>query len=139
MSLLYFARRNGLHHSRGFTLLEVLIAMVIFGTTVTFLLRNINEQQRAHSEIGIKTIAHWVAMNKMAETRMDKQWPSIGVTRGEIEMRERNWYWLQTVSKTTEAKLRQIEIEVRLEESDENPADRLIGFIGEKSDNEESR
>ena len=124
---------------RGFTLLEVLIAMVIFGTTVTFLLQNINEQQRAHSEIGIKTIAHWVAMNKMAETRMEKQWPNIGVTRGEMEMRERKWYWLQTVSKTTEAKLRQVEIEVRLEESDEHPAHRFIGFIGEKGDNEEFR
>jgi general secretion pathway protein I len=128
-----------MNRKSGFTLLEVLIAMVIFGTTVTFLLRNINEQQLAHSEIGIKTIAHWVALNKMAEVRMQEQWPSIGVTRGETEMRDRKWFWLQTVSKTTEPKLRQVEIEVRLEESDENPADRFIGFIGEKGDNENSR
>lgn len=118
---------------QGFTLLEVLVAMVIFGTTVTFLLQNLNEQQRAHSEIGIKTVAHWVAMNKMAETRMQKSWPNIGVTRGEIEMRHRKWYWLQTVSKTTEKQLRQIEIEVRLEEEDEHPATRFTGFIAEKS------
>ncbi|TQV73923.1 type II secretion system protein GspI [Aliikangiella marina] len=118
----------------GFTLLEVLIAMVIFGTTVTFLLKNLNEQQRAHSEITIKTIAHWVALNKMAETRLQPKWPNIGVTRGEAEMRNRTWYWLQTVSKTTEKDLRQIEIEVRLEESDENPATRFVGFIAEKDD-----
>lgn len=120
--------------NRGFTLLEVLVAMLIFGITVTFLLKNLNEQQRTHGEITIKTVAHWVALNKMAETRLEPKWPNIGVTRGEVEMRNRTWYWLQTVSKTTEKELRQIEIEVRLEESDENAATRFVGFIAEKSD-----
>ncbi len=118
--------------ARGFTLLEVLIAMVIFGTTVAFLLRNINGQQRAHSDVAIRTTAHWVAMYKMAETRMDGKWPSIGVTRGDMEMRDHKWFWLQTVSKTSEKKLRQITIEVRLEESDELPATRFEGFIASK-------
>jgi len=117
----------------GFTLLEVLIAMVIFGTTVTFLLRSINDQQRVHLDIKIKTVAHWVALNKMAETRMDTKWPSTGVTRGDVEMRDHQWFWLQTVSKTTEKKLRQVEIEVRYDESDDLPATRFIGFIGEKT------
>jgi len=119
--------------NKAFTLLEVLIAMVIFGTTVTFLLRNINDQQRVHTDIGIKTVAHWVALNKMAETRIDKKWPNIGVTRGDVMMREHKWFWLQTVSKTTEKKLRQIEIEVRFDVSDELPATRFVGFIAEKN------
>ena len=113
----------------GFTLLEVLIAMVIFGTTVAFLLRNINDQQRVHADIAIKTVAHWVALNKMAQNRIDGEWPPIGVTRGDSEMREQTWYWLQTVSKTSEPELRQIEIEVRLLQSDELPATRFVGFM----------
>lgn len=120
------------HKMKGFTLLEVLIAMAIFGTTVAFLLRNINDQQRAHGDVAIKTIAHWVAMNKMAETRMAGKWPNIGVTRGEAEMRNHKWFWLQTVSKTTEKKLRLIVIEVRLNESDELPATRFEGFMASK-------
>lgn len=118
--------------SKGFTLLEVLIAMVIFGTTVAFLLRNINDQQRAHADVAIRTVAHWVAMNKMAETRMSEKWPNIGVTRGDMEMRNHKWYWLQTVSKTSEKKLRLIVIEVRLNESDELPATRFEGFLASK-------
>ena len=117
----------------AFTLLEVLIAMVIFGTTVSFLLRNINDQERVHLDIKIKTVAHWVALNKMAETRIAKTWPSIGVTRGDAEMRDHKWYWLQTVSKTTEKEMRQVEIEVRYEQSDELPATRFVSFIGEKT------
>ncbi len=118
----------------GFTLLEVLVAMVIFGTTVAFLLRNINDQQRLHTDIGIKTIAHWVALNKMAEVRVEGKWPDTGVTRGEVEMRNHTWYWLQTVSKTTEKDLRQIEIEVRYLETDENPTDRFVGFLAHTED-----
>ncbi len=117
---------------RGFTLLEVLIAMVIFGTTVAFLLRNINDQQRVHTDISIKTIAHWVALNKMAQTRMDGSWPNTGVTRGDMEMRDHKWFWLQTVSKTTEEELRQVEVEIRYEESDELATTRFIGFIAKK-------
>ncbi|WP_444996879.1 type II secretion system minor pseudopilin GspI [Aliikangiella sp. IMCC44359] len=124
---------------RGFTLLEVLIAMVIFGTTVAFLVRNITDQQRAHADIGIKNIAHWVALNKMAETRMELQWPELGVTRGDMEMRNHKWFWLQTVSKTSEKQMRQVEIEVRLEEDDELPATRFIGFIANKEQNEKSQ
>lgn len=130
---------NSTRPAKGFTLLEVLIAMVIFGTTVSFLLRNINDQQRVHADIGIKTIAHWVALNKMAETRIEGKWPNIGVTRGEMEMRDHKWYWLQTVSKTSEEKLRQVEIEVRLEESDELPATRFSGFIASKESNAHTR
>ena len=106
-------------NNKAFTLLEVLIAMVIFGTTVTFLLRSINDQQRVHLDIEVKTFAHWVALNKMAETKIEKQWPNIGVTRGDVEMHNHQWYWLQTVSKTTEKELRKVEIEVRLNENDE--------------------
>ena len=118
--------------TKAFTLLEVLIAMVIFGTTVTFLLRNINDQQRVHLDVEIKTFAHWVALNKMAETKIEKEWPSIGVTRGDAELHNHKWFWLQTVSKTTDKKLRQIEVEIRYEQVDELPATRFVGFIAEK-------
>lgn len=122
------------HKHRAFTLLEVLIAMVVFGTTVAFLVRNINDQQYAHASISIKNIAHWVALNKMAETRMADEWPNMGVTRGEMDMRDHKWFWLQTVSKTTEEQLRQVEIEVREKESDELPATRFVGFIAKKAE-----
>lgn len=123
---------NTLNISKGFTLLEVLIAMAIFGSAIVFLLKSMNEQEFAHANISIKTIAHWVAVNKMNETRTEKDWPSIGTTRGEQMMRNQKWYWLQTVSKTSEKELRQIEIEVRYEEEDENPATRFVGFMADK-------
>jgi general secretion pathway protein I len=117
----------------GFTLLEILVALAIFGLTIAPLLQNINAQQYAHKNMQEKTLAHWVALNKMNEARLLKDWPDIGTTTGEVEMRNHQWYWLQTVSKTTEKELRQIEIEVRYSEKDELPTTRFVGFIAKKS------
>lgn len=119
--------------SQGFTLLEVLIAMVIFSTTVVFLLKSISDQEFAHTNISLKTVAHWVAVNKINETRSQKNWPSIGTTRGEQEMRNHTWYWSQIVSGTSEKELRQVEIEVRYQESDKFPTTRFVGFMANKN------
>jgi len=118
---------------KAFTLLEVLIAMAIFGTAAVGLVANITQYQSAQLTATQRTVAHWVAMNRLAETRLEKKWPNIGTTRGTAEMANRTWYWLQIVSKTTEKNLRQVEIEVRLEEDDELKTTSFIGFIANKA------
>lgn len=123
---------------RAFTLLEILIALAIFGYAAVGLITQVSNYQSAQKNASQKTIAHWVAMNRLAETRLEKSWPNIGVTRGSAimagsEAEPKTWYWLQTVSKTTEKELRQVEVEVRFEEADENATTRFIGFIANKA------
>jgi general secretion pathway protein I len=122
----------------GFTLLEILIALAIFGYAAVGLISQVSNYQLAQVNASQKIIAHWVAMNQLAETRLKKEWPNTGVTRGSVEMAGSleepiTWYWLQTVSKTTEKELRQVEVEVRLEEKDENSTSRFVGFIANKN------
>ncbi len=119
--------------TNGFTLLEVLIAMVIFGYAAVGLISSVSNYQLAQLNSSQRTIAHWVAMNRLAETRLEKKWPNVGVTRGSAEMAKTTWYWLQTVTKTTEKDLRQVEIEVRLQEKDEIAVTRFVGFIANKA------
>jgi len=126
----YLARHS---KANGFTLIEVLIAMAIFGYAAVSLLGKMTHYQSAQLTSNQRTVGHWVAMNRIAETRLEKKWPNIGVTRGTAEMANRTWYWLQTVSKTTEKELRQIEVEVRLEESDEIAVTRFVAFVANKS------
>jgi len=120
-------------NAKGFTLLEVLIAMVIFATAVVGLISQINGYKSAQVTASQRTIAHLVAMNKLAETRLEKDWPNVGTTRGSTDMAKKTWYWIQTVSKTTEKNLRQVEVEVRLEEDDEIKTTSFIGFIANKA------
>ena len=118
---------------KAFTLLEVLIAMVIFGYAATGLIASMNNYQSAQLTAVQRTVGHWVAMNQMAEARLEKKWPNVGVTRGTAEMANKTWYWTQTVTKTTEKELRQVEVEVRLEEDDEIRVTNFIGFIANKA------
>ena len=120
-------------NAKGFTLLEVLIAMAIFGVAAVGLISNITQYQSTQLTASQRTVAHWVAMNKLAETRLEKDWPNVGTTRGSSEMANRTWYWIQTVSKTTEKDLRQVEVEIRLEEDDELKTTSFIGFIANKA------
>jgi len=119
--------------TKGFTLIEVLIAMAIFAYAAVSLLSNMTNYQVSQVNSSQRTVAHWVAMNRVAEVRLDKKWPNVGVTRGTAEMANTTWYWLQTVSKTTEKELRQIEVEVRLLEDDENATTRFVAFVANKN------
>ncbi len=118
---------------KAFTLLEVLIAMAIFGYAAVSLVAKIGNYQTAQLTASQRTVAHWVAMNQIAEARLEKNWPNIGVTRGTADMAHKTWYWIQTVSKTTEKELRQVEVEIRLEEQDELATTKFIGFIANKA------
>jgi len=118
---------------KAFTLLEVLIAMFIFSIAAVGLISNITLYQKSQVTASQRTVAHWVAMNQMAETRLEKKWPNIGITRGSAEMANRTWYWLRTVSKTTEKNLRQVEIEIRLDENDKLKTVGFTGFVANKA------
>jgi len=123
--------RSSKNQSAGFTLLEVLIALAIFGTTVAFLLGNVTSQQRAQEDMRIRSIAQWVALNRLNELRLQPGWPAIGVRRGETDMARHTWYWQQKVSKTSEKALRQVEIEVYYLKDDELPAASARGFFAQ--------
>ncbi|MBV1911937.1 MAG: type II secretion system minor pseudopilin GspI [Kangiellaceae bacterium] len=119
--------------SKAFTLLEVLVAMAIFGYAAVSLISNMSQYQRMQLTATQRTVAHWVAMNQMAESRLEKEWPNVGVTRGTADMVGKTWYWKRSVSKTTEKELRQVEIEIRLEQNDELATTRFVGFIANKA------
>jgi len=53
----------------GFTLLEVLIALLILGLTLTAGLKVITENTRHFTMVRDKTLAHWSAANALAEVR----------------------------------------------------------------------
>ena len=119
--------------SAAFTLIEVLVAMAIFSMAAVGLLSSMTNYQMRQVGSSQKTIAHWVAMNRVAEIRIQKKWPNLGITRGSSEMANTTWYWLQKVSKTTEEELRQVEVEIRLNQDDEIATTRFVAFVANKN------
>ena len=121
------------HRPRGFTLLEVLVALAVFSVAAVALLR-VNESQLTLSrQIEDKTFAHWVALNQITEMQLRRAWPDAGEERGRSPMAGRQWEIIVKTSPTTATAMRRIEVSVR-EASDNMMQDTpvltsLTGFL----------
>jgi len=116
---------------RGFTLIEVMVALGIIAIAMAAVMMTVTANVRNATGLKERTLAHWVAMNKMAELHImnDKEWPSIKKTTGETLMAEHEWHWEQEVEKTPVEKIRKVYIRVRSDEDDEYPLITLVGFV----------
>ena len=83
--------------SRGFTLLEVLIALAIVAMSVGALLGTITSSASNIIYLKDKTLAEWVALNRLTEIRIDQQMPSEGKRSGSSVMGGMRWEWQEEV------------------------------------------
>lgn len=97
---------------RGFTLLEVLIAIMLLALALTALVRLAGLEARASSHLRDATLAQWVAANALAETRLRTRFPGIGRSDGEATLGGQRWRWQMDVNATDEATIRRLDVQV---------------------------
>ena len=122
---------------KGFTLLEMLIAMVVIaavGISVSAAIGNVAKQTYSLER---RTIAHWVAQNHIARIRILKvsanKLPDAGTEYTRIFMGKRDWELKTKISDTQFPTLKRVEIdvyEVGNNRSVVGPFDHLVAFIG---------
>ena len=83
---------------RGFTLLEVLIALAIVALSVGALLGTVTSSASNISYLKDKTLAEWVALNRLTEIRIAKLMPDQGKRTGSAEMAGMRWQWEEEVT-----------------------------------------
>jgi len=98
---------------RGFTLIEVLVALVIVTLGMAALLSTLSASADGASWQRDKTFAEWVALNRLAEARLALQRPTKGTTDGEVELAGRKWKWSQEVLETEVKGVLRIDVSVR--------------------------
>lgn len=114
----------------GFTLLEVLVALMILAITMAALIKGVSESAASTAYLRDKTFAHWVGMNKIAELQSAAAWPATGTQRGREEMVNRDWYWQTVISDTFDEDMRRLEVYVGDEGVDKDSAiAHLIAFL----------
>jgi len=62
----------------GFTLLEVLVALVIVGTALGASLRAVGSLTQNSNDLRTSMMATWSAENRLAEIRLRHEWPQFG-------------------------------------------------------------
>ena len=120
---------NSATNSKGFTLLEVLIALTIISLALGALISTSGSQASSAAYLKQKSIAHWVAMNEINQLQVEKAFPGKGDTKGSTEMAGIEWYWTRTVKETEDENSRQVEIRIFLDEARESSLTGLIGYL----------
>lgn len=83
---------------RGFTLIEVMVAIVVVALGIGALLTTISSATETVGRLRDKSFAQWIALNQIATLRLSGSQPAIGVTRGSVDYAGGKWNWEQEVS-----------------------------------------
>ena len=119
------------NRGRGFTLVEVLVALAIVAVGMLAVFKVIGDTASNVAYLKDRSLAAWIADNRVTEIRLSGEIPSVDEVQGEVEYAGRRWHWVQKVSTTPVAGLRRIDVSVRRDEDAEGSAlITIAGFIG---------
>ena len=117
----------------GFTLIEIMVALIIFSVLSVTLLVRIGDSIRSEQYLESKTLASIMAENILAEMRIEEEWSNVRSNNKTIKMAGKNWDVKITVSDTGNENLRQVTVQVGPDEGRSSNSPHvfsLTSFIG---------
>ncbi|MES0875117.1 type II secretion system minor pseudopilin GspI [Sinimarinibacterium thermocellulolyticum] len=96
----------------GFTLLEMVAAVAVLAIAMAAILSGMARYADNAARLRERTIALWVAHNRLTEIELQPVWPDVGRSDGEMDLAGQTWKWEVEVKKTTDEHLRRIDIRV---------------------------
>jgi general secretion pathway protein I len=113
----------------GFTLIEVLIALLIVATALGTAAKVTIGAATNGSALADRTAAQWVGLNQLGTLKLRRQFP-VRAESGKEKMMSRTWIWRQKAEATPDDYVLKVTIDVRLEGADEDDlAASVTGFI----------
>ena len=118
---------------RGFTLVEVMVALMVVAIALPALLKVLYQQIDGTAYLRDQTMGQWVASNKLAEVRIELVRSNQffqGERNGISEMGEQDFFWWMNSEVTQVPDFYRLEISVAKDEQEkDNPLYKLVGFI----------
>jgi general secretion pathway protein I len=98
---------------RGFTLIEVLLALAIIAIALTALLKAMAQNVENTTRLKQKTVSHWVAMQGVAMIQLGL----LSVNQNQestqnTQMLGQHWYWRAKITPTPQKSLQLISVSV---------------------------
>ena len=101
----------------GFTLIEVLVALVIVAVGMSALMGALTSSAKTVTYMQDKTFAEWVALNQIALLRTSitapGQVPAAGKSNGDVDLANRKWHWQQEVIASQVPGIMRVDVKVR--------------------------
>ncbi len=98
---------------RGFTLIEVLVALAIVAIGMAAVLGTLTSSASTVLYMRDKTLANWVALNHIAEQRLQPQMPQVGNSDGDVDYAGQKWHWRQETVATAVQGMIRMDVRVR--------------------------
>jgi general secretion pathway protein I len=111
---------------RGFTLLEVLVALVIVGTALGAGLRAVGSLTQNSAGLGAAMMATWSAENRLVQIRLGKEFPEVGKRGFDCPQGDLHLVCQEEVFSSPNPLLRRIEVSVY---DIENPNRRIVKLV----------
>jgi general secretion pathway protein I len=116
-------------NAAGFTLLEAMVALVIVALGMMAVNSQLNRYVVAAAYVEQKTLASWIATNKLTELSVASTWPAVGNSEEDVEFAGQQWRCEIEVAETPVANLHRVDVSVRLLLDPERVVHKVSGLI----------
>jgi len=97
---------------RAFTLVEVLVALAIVAVALAAGMRAVAQSADGAGALKARTLALWVAQNRLAQAQLADPKPARGLSGGDETQANVRFVWTQTVTDTPNPAFRKTDIDV---------------------------
>lgn len=115
--------------SRAFTLIEVLVALAILAVALSAGMRALAQTADGVGTLRARTLALWVAQNRLALAQFADAWPAQGTTQGVEQQAGTPLLWREAVTATANPAFRRIDIVVSEPEAPDYALAQLTGYV----------
>lgn len=98
--------------ARGFTLLETLVALAILAIALSAAFRAVGATTLSVADLRDRSLADWVAQNRLAEIRAAASFPSLGRNEGRETQARQAFLWREEVKSTPNPLFRRVDVTV---------------------------
>ena len=117
---------------RGFTLIEVLVALMVVAMGLAALMTAVSSTARTSGYLRDKTLAQWMALNRLSEVRLNLSKFGQNTDMGEIYFANRIWHYDTRYFDTSITSMKRVVVRVYAGDakSKGNAVAESIGFLG---------
>jgi general secretion pathway protein I len=116
----------------GFTLVEVLVALMVIALGLAALMVAVGGTARTSGMLRDKTIAGWIALNRLAEVRLNLTKFGQNNDTGDLDFANRKWHYDTRYFNTSITSMKRVVVRVYAGDSKTkgNPLIETVGFTG---------